>query len=1122
MALLSVPARAQGAKYDFLISEDSMGAALSSLAQQAHVQLLYPYQLARIRGVRPVNGQYSVPEALDLLLKGTGFSGGLTSQGVITITLQNMGCAKEGKAMTSRSRKTASLIALLFGTFGASGCYAQAAVQAPGEGEVIETVTVTGSRLSTTSAFDQPTPVTVITSDEIKYSGTVNVENLLVASPQFSGSTYGSAHSNTIQTAGQSGVALLDLRHLGSIRSLVLVNGRRYAIQGTNITTDLNTIPTALLERTEIVTGGSSAVYGSDAISGVVNFVMKQHFEGTQVDFEYRFDEPTATPVLNADVTFGGDFAGGKGNAAIEVNYLNRSGYTQAQRGGFAQYQLTGGCVTASSFSLNHAGVANGASANNCTASGGKMGFVVTGSNDTQQGRIWGLPTAATLPAASPLLAAYQAAGLGNLTDLGMTFDGSAVNPTGARPRTSADYYNLIEDNYLQVPQSRWMINAFGHYDVAPKVTAYAEIHFSNNSVNMQMTPSNTNGDMIINANNPYLSPAMQNVLSVYDGMETSAKCATVGSDTTSWCTSPGDGKVLVSYGKRFTVKRTSNSERVAWRFAGGFRGELGSVTPDYLTDVAYDVSYIYARTNLTDHQNGGISRSKLQQSVLSQNGAAPLCDIFGLDNMSPSCVNTTTISSTNLTRSELQDASATINGSAFKLPAGPVDFALGFEWRYTSAEYIPDYFVRSGDVGGLGAANPTAGSDDVFEGFGEVRVPILRDLPYIQKLTANAAFRYSEYNISGAKGVWTYAGGLDWKVIDDLAFRGQYQRAIRAPNVGELYGGQATEFGHAVDPCGASATTRSDAVRNTCIAAGVPAANVFSNAVQGPNDLIGSVTGGNPDLRPEKSETITFGTVITPTLLPGFAFSVDFFSIDVSGAVNSIGTQQTMDLCYLTVQDADSVYCKAIHRNVSSGAVGGPSYVQSNMQNIGGMKTQGVDVNARYLFEVPWGLFGDTSNFDISSAWTWTKEYTVTPYAGNVNQCAGAYSYWTTCGEPMPGLKSVSRVSWSDGPLTLSLRHRYISHVTTDVYLLPLRKGLTPPALDTLTRPVVPPMHYFDLSGSYDISDQLTFYGGINNLLGRDPPLISNSYAPFANTFPSTYDVNGREFFIGITAKMN
>ncbi len=1042
--------------------------------------------------------------------------------------------------VAERARRCARLLCSTAFVAAGIASYGVSAAQA----DTAELVVVTGSRLAVTSAFDAPTPVSIVDAKDIHLSGTVNLETLLATSPQFLPSTNGGQTGNTVQANGDSGAAWLNLRGLGEVRNLVLVNGRRFAIQGTRMTTDINTIPAALVERTEIVTGGSSAVYGSDAISGVVNFVMRRDFEGVQANALYTFDQYTSSPIYNFDLTIGGNFDEDRGNVVMSLNYLDRAGFTQPEHGGWTNVQYQDACVTPATFSTTGPGtVLNNTSGKACVDSGGVNGLKAGGSGDTPNGYINSIPTYAN--ASLALKALYTAAGLTNMTADGLIFTNTgAALPGTIRNRNTtgdlytADLYNLIATNYMQIPEQRWMLNTFAHYDFDPKIEGYAEFHFSSNTVSAQLTPSNAAGAVLVNTHNPAFPGALQ---AAFDNLDASEPAGTacfgpfgVVASVATVCTSPGDGLVKVGVGKRFVENgmRRQDANRVTWRFAGGFRGDVGSLDPDFLKDISYDIYYTFARTQETDRQSGSISRSKLQANLLTTvNGGTPVCDLFGIGALSTACINAVTVNSTVLTIAEMQGANVSVSGTAVDLPAGPVQFVLGGEWRYTKAQYAPDLYTSSGDVAGLNSAAPTNGSVVSREVYGELRVPVLSGLPLIEKLTVSSAFRYSDYNLVSAHNVWTWSAGADWKVIPDLSFRGQYQRSIRAPNVGELFGGAATNITNATDPCGSkqpdTSVARTPAIRALCEAQGVAPADVWTNAVQGPSDLIQSISGGNPTLSPETSDTITFGTVITPEAIPGLAASVDFYSISLKGQIAPLagGLGGVLTNCYGQASPTN-LYCLQIHR-IDGKLTTGSGYVNAANANISGLKTQGIDLNAAYSFEVPWGLLGDSSTVDVGSGWTYLLETISRPDSTQPtlkSNCAGTYGNTFCFYEPLPRLKGTTRFTWNDGPVSVSLRWRFIDSVTVDKYLVPFRRGGAGAVdlyLTNFTAAILPSMSYFDLSASWDISDNIELYGGINNLFGTDPPIVGAAQS-YANSFPATYDSFGRVTFIGIKAKTN
>lgn len=976
-------------------------------------------------------------------------------------------------------------------------------------------IVVTGSRLAA-RGYRTPTPVTVIDQQDVKLAGTQNIETLLGSSPQFTGSQLTGPTANTVP----AGTAQLNLRGFGEQRNLVLVNGRRFAISGPSQTTDINTIPAALIKRTEVVTGGSSAVYGSDAISGVVNFILRDDFQGVELNAQNTVTQHTVNPTHTVDLTAGRNFSDGRGNITVSFNYLNRGGYTRGDRGGWATPSMADGCVTAGSFSTTRPGVPlNVPAGQTCLSAGGRPGLIFSGSGTTPIGRIANIPTVGSAGSTPGLNAALIAAGLGGIGSRGFTFNSAG---TIARPATTpGDDYDLGPDAYIIVPQERLLGNLFAHYDFDTAATLYVEGTIANNKVRAQLPATGVSGNFLVNTNNPYLSPALQQVLTQLDLAEPAS--TTVVNGTSKLTTTRGDGLAVLNINRRINEAgfRTNLTDINTYRGLIGMRGKIGSVSEHFLTNLSYDAYYSYARTEETDTADGAISLSAFQNGLLSVGGAAPLLNTFGT-NISAAGVAGISATTINRTTATQQVIDASIAGELFKMPAGPVDFNAGVEWRRASATFSPDASLASGDLSGFNAALPTAGSETAKEEFAEVRMPLLMHTRFAERLAINGAFRHSDYDLKGVGSVWTYSGGAEYAPTRDITFRGQYQRSIRAPNVLELFGGQTTSGPSLTDPCSSRqpVSGQTAAVRAMCVATGVPAGLVFTSEVQ-PNQFINAVTGGNPNVGAETSNTKTLGVVVTPTFLPGFAFSADYFNIDLKGAIAPLGGSpaNVLNLCYNVIQDASSPFCRAITRDPLTGQIEAPGYITATNANTGALKTSGVDFESSYSFRANFGLSGKGSRFSLGTDITWTRSFTSVPVAAlpTSNECVG--SYGQTCGQPIPAWKGVTRFTWTSGPLTLSLRHRFIGAVTVDTYVLPLRSGGIVPSLNSLTNPTIPTQHYFDLSGSIDVGHRFQINAGITNLTDRDPPIVGSA-APSDNTFAATYDVEGRTMFVGVTAK--
>ncbi|WP_338761453.1 TonB-dependent receptor [Massilia sp. METH4] len=1000
---------------------------------------------------------------------------------------------------------------------------AQEVQEAPATVAPENKVVVTGTRL-VNRGFLAPTPVTVLDAQELKVTGTQNLEVLLTDTPQFTASQLSSPTANTMQAGQPSGTATLNLRNLGPTRNLVLVNGRRFAITGPGFTTDINAIPAALVRRIETVTGGSSAVYGSDAISGVVNFILRDNFEGVELNTQRSWDQPTKTPTTSVDLTVGGNFANNRGNAVLSLNYMDREGMTRGELGGYSLPSLGDGCVTAASWSATRPGTPLAVPAGQtCLSAGGRPGLIYSGSSTVPNGRIGNLPVIGSAASNPALDAALRAAGLQGMGTLGAIFDagGRAVRPYVAPD----DGYDLGPLSYVVTPQKRWMGNAFAHYDFNERTTGYLELHYSSNTAKVQIGPTSASGNFLVDTNNPYLSPQMQEVMRQLDLRESGTLRATNGSQTLT--TVAGDGLALVNLNRRLSDlgTRLAETDHSVYRFAIGLKGELPSVSENYLSDLKYDVYYTNARTTESQYQAGSISLSRFQNAMLAQNGAAPVLNPFG-QNMSGAAREAIMISSNSDIVAEQQVVAANVTGKLAELPAGPVDFSAGFERRHAYSKYTPDAFLASGDVSGWNAARPTEGESTVKEFYGEARVPLLKDRAFAKSLSVSGAFRRSDYDVESVGKVWTSSIGTEWAPTDSLTFRVQRQKSIRAPNVGELFGGQGRNGPTAIDPCSsrAAAGQQTAAVRALCQATGVPGNLVFDASVQ-PTQFLTQILGGNPNLEAETSHTTTVGAVFAPGTVRGLQLSLDFYRITLDKAISTLGgggIQSVLDLCYYTIQDVDSVYCRAINRDPVTGQIAAPTYVMTTAANIGGIDTRGVDLAAHYGFNTAWGLSGAPSRWNLDTNWTYVDELTFTPIQDIpdvTNECAGTWG--GTCGQPVSRWKGTARVTLNTGKLMLSARARYSSSVVTDAYAIPLRRGATPPAYDSLTNPKIKAYTYLDLTAGYDFSKSVNLTAGVRNVTDKDPPVLGSTQLPSNNSVSATYDPLGRTFFATLNIRM-
>jgi outer membrane receptor protein involved in Fe transport len=668
---------------------------------------------------------------------------------------------------------------------GASGVPDQTGNSDLQEGQVREDgdITVTGSRIQRRRDLTSTSPLAVVQDEEFQLTGSTNVEQVLNTLPQVIPGSTG------FNNNPGGGVATLQLRGLGSTRTLVLVNGRRWMYYDTSQVVDLNTIPQFLIDSVDVVTGGASAVYGSDALAGVVNFRLQTDLEGLQVGGNYGITEEGDGRRYGANIAVGSSLADGRGNVTAFAEYYNRGSIFQGDRQ-FSRFTQ----------------------AENAT----NTGFNPGGSSTTETTR-------------------FQFFGGANNNAPGAT---ALLNnrffidsPTGSRLRTGADLFNYAPGNYLMVPQQRWLLGGYGEYEITDNITAFAEVSFINNRVANELAPTPVTGFFNVNIAQActFLTPADCARFQQADANETAANAADNDPATPGVQTLPDDPGVINTFIQRRiteTGARNALDERNAFRALGGIRGPI--------TDsLNYEAYYFFARTRNSQIQSGNISQSAFQAGL---DGTGTPLNIFAPNAIQGAALDAIAVPTQNSDIANLQVVSAAINGVLGNTGWGTADdigFAFGGEWRSVSARFVPDQALGSGDIIGFNAGAPTQGGYNVADVFAELRIPLVAGVPGFHRLELNGAARYSDYSLEAVGGVWTYAAGAEWAPVPDITFRGQYQRAIRAPNVGQLFGGQAVGFPPATDPCAQATAATNPAIRAVCIATGVPAAQVGNPNLQ-------------------------------------------------------------------------------------------------------------------------------------------------------------------------------------------------------------------------------------------------------------------------------------------------
>ncbi|MFC7047775.1 TonB-dependent receptor plug domain-containing protein [Emcibacter nanhaiensis] len=951
------------------------------------------------------------------------------------------------------------------------------------EGMVFEEVVVTGSRIAR-KELTSVSPVSVMGSEEIKLSGNVNIERVLNELPQVMPALTSSSNNPG------NGTATIDLRGLGSNRTLVLVNGRRHVPTTLDGIVDINQIPTSLVERVEVVTGGASAVYGSDAISGVVNFIYKDDFEGVELDASYDMTAKGDAEIFNTSVTLGSNFADDRGNAVLYVGYNKRNGLFAGERD-FGEQAL------------------------------GDSAYCYTGTTPS-----------VLEPCGSSRVPSTFADNLGvsfvNGEATPNIFTGNV--PAWTDPDAPADPYpfgyNYMPVNYLQLPQERFSAAALGHYDINEHVTAYAEISFVQHNTPQQLapTPAEIKNFHFNYADNPYLTDGSKALFATLDDGS--------GKDITA-----GDGTVFLSKVRRRLLEngpRLADSEFSSLRIVTGLKGDVDD-------NWNYDVSVNYGRvvnsnalfndassSRFINGLNAGVANdgsvrclSQLDPDGNYDTSLDPSCvpvNIWGDDSMTEDMVAYTAQDSLARITYEQFIVEGIINGTIAELPAGDLGVAFGASYREENATGAQDWPSASGDLLGFNAQVGTDAGYHVSEVFGEVVIPILSDTAGAELLEASGALRYSDYSSVGS--VWTYAGGLTWQPISDIRIRGQYQRAVRAPNINELFGGESQGFPSYRDPCN-SANGLTPEQEAFCVAWGVPA-GLIDTFSQGDSQTEVFFTS-SPDLQEEVTDTFTLGAVIQPSAVEGLNVTIDYYNIKLSDAIGLFGgsAQGNINGCFASM-DLNSQYCQnSILRN----PLGDLEANRIGSANLATAKTEGIDFQIDYSFEVDGMGIGEepaTLGIMVRGNYLMTMKFQ-SEEGQDFLECAGIYACWNNpfaLSGTSPEWKATTRFSYASGPFQFNIDWRYIGSMKSSDFSDDPTLQVGDDTGQVPENQEIGAWNYFDLSMSYQATDNVNIYGGVENIFDKKPPLIGELYGIQNNTDPSTYDTLGTRFYFGVTTR--
>ncbi len=923
--------------------------------------------------------------------------------------------------------------------------------------EVLEEIITTGSRIPVDQNLLQTSPITTVLSQELQYSGVTRVEDLMNDLPQLTPALT-SNDSN-----GSTGTATLDLRGLQPKRTLVLTNGHRMGFGDPfALSPDINQIPGALVDRIEILTGGASATYGADAVSGVVNFIMKTDFEGFKLDYQvsgYRHsnDESDAQTAIDAagyqqapgsvsdgktttiNVTIGANTADGRGNVTGYIGYRDIEAIRHSERD-YSACALGG----------------DGGTVGDCRGS-------------------------STTP-------------LGSFRDFaGIDLTLDEANPGTFIDRDGASY-NYGPLNYFQRPDERWTAGLFGAYQMSESFEAYTEFQFMDDRSLAQIAPSGTFfNNNFLNCDNPLMS----------NQQRTAIGCPGVGGAMTPDLVGIYVGRRNVEGGPRFDDLQHQSSRSLL-----GFRGDIGQ-------NWNYDAFVNYSRLNYTEVYNNDLSITNIIRSldIVDDGNGNAVCRST-LDGSDPACVPYDVFNVGGSTqeardyidlplfsKGDLDQAQAVayVSGDlGFGLPTAGDDIAMvfGAEYRDDSMVFDLDQNYNRGNAAGQGGATAdVSGGVTVKEVFTEFRVPLVQDMTGIEDLSLDLRYRYSDYSLGFDADTWST--GIAWSPVEMLKIRASMSRSVRAPNINELFQPQTIGLWQGTDPCAGAAPTLSEA---ECARTGVPAGS-YGFVAPSPADQYNGLFGGNPGLDPESSDSVTVGFVLNTEF--GLTASVDYWNITVDDAIGTVGAEFIIDEC-ATGNDA---LCGLISRSPVNGNVwvgsgpDAPRVEQTNV-NIGFFEVAGVDFNVSYGLE-----FSDNA-LDFTLRGTALTTWDDQPQPGGaINDCKGTWG--GSCGRPRPEWKHTFNARWATGLDGFDVvgTWRYIGEVSEH-------------SNDRFTADAT---NFFDLSAAYAFEmvgadAQVTF--GINNILDESPPyhgLMNTAAYSNGNTIPGTWDSLGQYWFLGL-----
>lgn len=967
-----------------------------------------------------------------------------------------------------------------------------------GENDIV----VTGSRIARPE-FSFPNPIQAYTAESIQQAGTTNLTDFLLDSPALRGSTDNiDVAGSNLPNATYVGINLLDLRNLGEERTLVLVNGRRHIAGYPGVAAvDINTIPVDLIDRVDILTGGTSAVYGADGVSGVVNFVMKRNFEGLAVRAQAGISQRGDAGNRFASAVYGTNFADDRGNVALAYEYNEVDRFSQRKRLG---YGMTGPTFRFVRNPADHPDNPNTPDyvplRNLLWLDSSPGGAVDLGGVDVE----FCDPSGAFVPGCFDFAPDFNG-------------DGRPYNRGNIVPESSFTIGgdSTPQESYFGdfTPGSkRHIANALASFEVSPALRFFGEGKYVRATA---ITIAQPIYDFFT-----YLAPDNAYLIQRF-GADLTAGGAYVA------------GRDHFDFGIRtYTAKRDT------------YRGVLG-VDGKFSDHLRYELSYTFGQVNSTaTSQNDRLKDryfAALDAVVNPANGqvtcrinlpgqtqiegfgvqpeffdgtmpprtfqpgqCVPL-NILGVGAPSQAALDWILVDHTDKARIRHHVVSGYLSGDTggfFSLPGGPVGFALGAEYRKESSQFTPDELTQEELLGDYAKTAPEDGGFDVKEAFAEINLPIFRNESFADTLAIGGAIRASDYSTVGSTLSWSVNGV--YAPVRDVTFRGTYSQAVRAPNITELFAGTQGGFFFITDPCGITQVNQGSSTRvanctQALQALGINPAtfNPQADPSSPQNSSIQGTTGGNPNLQEETAKTWTAGLVLRPRFLPGFNLAFDWYDIKIRDAVNTPTATELATLCY-DQPTLDNVYCDALGRSTTNGYI---NDFHVGPENVANFDTEGLDVTLNYRFS-PFANFG-TFNFKLNGNYTHKIEFIPTPGA-EVDDDRGEAN--------RPKYSATADLTWTKGPLTVNYGVNWFSKTWRTINSIPVQDQLEdePDLVDPKHRKF---KEYWNHQAqiSYNVDPRMNIYFGVDNLLDTKPAVGAAGY-PLSAV--------GRYFYVGVRLK--